>query len=41
MKLMIHVPTVTLSVRIAAVDGCSVTAAVADASAIVRPAFSR
>ena len=35
MKLRIQVPTVTLSVRIAAVDGCSVSDAVAAASAIV------
>ena len=41
MKFTIQVPTVTLNVRIAAVDGCSVSDAVAAASAIVSPAFSR
>ena len=40
MKFRIQVPTVTLSVRIAAVDGCSVTRRGRDASAIVSPAFS-
>ena len=40
MKFTIHVPTVTLSVTIAAVAGCSVTDAAAAASAIVSPAFS-
>ena len=40
MKFRIQVPTVTPSVRMAAVEGCSVTAAAADASAIVSPAFS-
>src|SRR5579859_3968005 len=39
MKFTIQVPTVTLSVTIAAVDGCSVSDAAAAASAIVRPAF--
>jgi len=34
-KFRIQVPTVTLSVMMAAVDGCSVTVAVAAASAIV------
>ena len=38
MKLIIQVPTVTPSVTIAAVEGCSVIAAAAAASAIVRPA---
>ncbi len=37
---MIHVPTVTASVMIAAVDGCSATEAAAAPSAIVRPALS-
>src|SRR4030095_6778213 len=40
MKLMIQVPTVTPSVRIAAVEGCSVIDAVAAARAIVNPAFN-
>ena len=41
MKLRIQVPTVTLSVRIAAVDGCSVSDAAAAASAIVRPGIEQ
>ena len=40
MKLTIQVPTVTLSVTIAAVDGWSVSDAAAAASAIVSAAFS-
>ena len=39
MKSRNHVPTVTLSVRMAAVDGCSVIDAAAAAIAIVRPAL--
>ena len=41
MKFRIHVPTVTLNVRMAAVDGCSLTAAATAAIAIVRPALKK
>src|SRR6476660_7952674 len=40
-KLINHVPTVTVSVTIAAVAGCSVTAAATAANAIVSAPFKR